>query len=269
MRNPVAFAILTAASLAAAAPASAVEGVDSAAVLETEEEAPRAATVAREGQMMPLTVSPVIGHKQVLGVFLGGYDSAAGQGPAFSALVEGQLWKRVAVRVGVDYQDAIHSVYPSVGLRVGILGQEKYHVDVAVLGQYKNLGFSEASGEFEFGVLVGHRWSRAGVFANALYGQGLDAGERDLEARAAFLYYAHPRINVGLDVRARADLGADSPARQKVKLQSDFDLLAGATASLTVWKHLVLMAEVGPHVVLIHEHPSAGVAAIGGVGATY
>jgi hypothetical protein len=32
---------------------------------------------------------------------------------------------------------------------------------------------------------------------------------------------------------------------------------------------VVLMAEVGPHVVVIKEQASAGVAAIAGVGATY
>src|SRR5690242_959760 len=87
------------------------------------EEPSQATEVAREGQMNPQTFSAAIGHKQVLGVFTGGYDSAPDQGPAFSALVEGQLWNRVALRVGVDYQDGIHSVYPSAGVRVGILRQ--------------------------------------------------------------------------------------------------------------------------------------------------
>ena len=268
MNLRLAFAFCAVAAVGAVGPARAEEDLGANAV-GTAAEAPRAAEVAREGQLLPSTFSPIMGHKQVTGLFLGGYDSAPGQGPAFSAVVEGALFNRVALRVGVDYQDAIHSVYPSVGLRVGLLRQEKYHVDVAVLGQYKNLGFSEASGEFEMGVLVGHRWSRLGLFANALYGQGLDAGEHDAEARVAVLYYARPTLNVGLDARARLDLGADSPARQKVKLQTDFDLVAGATAQLTVWKHLVLTAEVGPHVVLIHEHPSVGAVALAGFGATY
>jgi hypothetical protein len=234
-----------------------------------DEATPRAADVAREGQLLPQTFSATIGHKQVIGVFTGGYDSAADQGPQFGALVEGQLWNRVALRVGVDYRDAIHSVYPSVGLRVGVLRQDKYKVDLAVIGQYKNLGFSEASGEFEFGVLVGHRWGKVGLQANALYGQGLDEGERDAEVRASLLWYAHPRINAGLDVRARFDLGEDDPGRAKNKLESDFDFLGGVIGQITVVEHLVLMAEVGPHVVVIQEKPSAGVAAIAGVGATY
>jgi hypothetical protein len=270
MRSGLLLAIATAASLVVGmgGVAAAVESVDTSAGVAADDP-PRAAIVAREGQLLPETISAAIGHKQVLGVFLGGYDSAVGQGPAFSAVVEGQLFGRVALRAGVDYQDAIHNVYPSVGLRVGILKQERQRVDVAVIGQYKNLGFSEASGELEFGVAVGHRWAHLGVVADALYGQGLDPHERDIEGRAALLYFAHPRVNVGLDVRARADLGADSPARQKAQLQADFDLLAGATASLVVMKHLVLLAEVGPHVVVIQEHPSAGVAALGGLGATY
>ncbi|HEX6839746.1 MAG TPA: hypothetical protein VF334_24385, partial [Polyangia bacterium] len=237
--------------------------------LTVEEEAPRAAEVAREGQLMPETFSATIGHKQVLGLFLGGYDSAPDQGPQFSALVEGQLFNRVALRVGVDYQDGIHNVYPSVGVRVGLLRQERFKVDLALLGQYKNLGFSEASGELEFGVLVGHRWGRLGAQLNALYGQGLDAGERDAEVRASLLWYAHRRINAGLDARARFDLGADNPSRVKSNLEADFDFLGGVIGQITVVEHLVLMAEVGPHVVVIQEHPSAGVMAIAGVGATY
>jgi len=156
-----------------------------------------------------------------------------------------------------------------VGLRVGLLRQERYKVDLALLGQYKNLGFSEASGEFEFGVLVGHRWGKVGAQLNALYGQGLDEGERDAEVRASLLWYAHPRINAGLDARARFDLGEEDANRIKSKLEADFDFLGGVIGQFTVQKHLVLMAEVGPHVVVIQEKPSAGVMAIAGVGATY
>ena len=234
-----------------------------------EPEAPRAAEVAREGQLLPQTISATIGHKQVLGVFLGGYDSAPQQGPQFSALVEGQLFNRVAVRVGVDYQDGIHNVYPSVGARVGLLRQERHKIDLGLLAQYKNLGFSEASGEFEFGVLAGHRWGKLGAQLNALYGQGLDAAERDAEVRASLLWYAHRRIQAGLDARARIDLGTESAARQKAGLQSDFDFLGGAIGQITVAEHLVLMAEAGPHVVIIHEKASAGAVVLAGVGATY
>ena len=118
-------------------------------------------------------------------------------------------------------------------------------------------------------MLVGHRWGKIGVQANALYGQGLDEGERDAEVRASLLWYAHPRINAGLDMRARFDLGADDPGRAKSGLEADFDFLGGLIGQITVAEHLVLMAEVGPHVVVIQEKPSAGVAAIAGVGATY
>jgi hypothetical protein len=233
------------------------------------EEPSHAAEVAREGQTLPQTFSATIGHKAVVGVFTGGYDSAPGAGPAFGAVVEGQLWNRVALRVGVDYQDAIHSVYPTAGVRVGILRQDKYKVDLGVIAQYKNLGFSEASGEFEMGVAVGHRWNKLGVQANALYGQGLVPGERDAELRASALYFVHPKINVGLDMRARLDLGEDNAQRQKDKLENDFDFLGGAVAQVVVLKHLILLAEVGPHVVIFQEKASAGALAIGGIAATY
>jgi hypothetical protein len=261
--------LLLAAALIPSSAARADEAASADRGLVLEEEAPRATEVAREGQLLPQTFSATIGHKQVIGMFLGGYDSAPDQGPQFSALVEGQLFNRVALRVGVDYQDGIHNVYPSVGVRVGILRQERYKVDLGVIAQYKNLGFSEASGEFEVGVLVGRRWGKLGAQLNALYGQGLDEGERDAEVRASLLWYAHPRIQAGLDVRARFDLGEEDAARTKAKLEADFDFLGGAIGQVTVAKHLVLMAEVGPHIVVIQEQAQAGVAAIAGVGATY
>ncbi|MCA1663723.1 MAG: hypothetical protein LC659_05565, partial [Myxococcales bacterium] len=171
----------------AASSARAEDGGSAERDITVVDEAPsRAADVAREGQLLPQTFSATIGHKQVIGVFTGGYDSAANQGPQLGALVEGQLWNRVALRVGVDCQDAIHSVYPSVGLRVGILRQDQHEVDVAVIGEYKNVGFSEASGELELGVLVGHRWGKLGAQLKA----------RDAEVRASILWYAHSRINV-------------------------------------------------------------------------
>lgn len=261
-----------AASLVAAPrPARADESADAERGLGAEDDAPHAAEVARQGQMLPQTFSATIGHKQVIGVFTGGYDSAAGQGPQFGALVEGQLFNRIALRVGVDYASGIDSVYPSVGLRVGILRQEQSHVDLGVLAQYKNLGFSEASGEFEVGVLLGRRWGKLGAQFNALYGQGLDPGpgERDGELRASLLWFFHPRINAGLDARARLDLGADDAARAKDNLQSSFDFMGGVIGQVTVMEHLVLMTEVGPHVLVLNERSSAGVMAIAGVGATY
>jgi len=257
------------AALLVAGSAGAEEAKSPDQQLGVNEEASHAASVARDGELLPQTLSATIGHKQVLGVFLGGYDSAPDQGPQFSALVEGQLFNRVALRVGVDYQDGIHSVYPSVGVRVGLLRQERFKVDLGLIAQYKNLGFSEASGEFEFGLLVGRRWGKVGAQLNAIYGQGLDEGERDAEVRASVLWFAMPRLNAGIDLRARFDLGEEDMARTAKKLEADFDLQGGAIAQLTIVEHLVLMVEVGPHVVVIHEQPSAGVLAIAGVGATY
>src|SRR4051812_4437027 len=124
-RTSLALAFLFASTLVPAAALASPPATDASDEAAMQEEAPRATQVAREGQMMPQTFSATIGRKQVIGVFLGGYDSAPDQGPAFSAMVEGQLFNRVALRVGVDYQDGIHSVYPSVGLRVGILRQER------------------------------------------------------------------------------------------------------------------------------------------------
>jgi len=79
---------LIAAVSAAGAGANAAEiDPDKSVEVGVEEEAPRAAKVAEEGQLLPQTFSATIGHKQVIGLFTGGYDSAADQGPQFGALV--------------------------------------------------------------------------------------------------------------------------------------------------------------------------------------
>ena len=250
-------ALLTVAALAPAAGA--------------EEEGPvrrDAATVSRDGTFLPLTLTPRIGDQRVMGMFLGGYDTAQGQGATFSSVVEGALFNRVALRVGVDYLSGTGQWSPSAGVRVGILRQEKYGVDLGLAAMYKNTGFSEANGEFELIVSIGRRWNRFSLFGNAAYGQGLTATERDAEARVGFLYAVHERVNVGFDARARFDLGADDPARVTKKLETEFDLLAGPLASVAVGP-VAFLAQAGAHVMSIHEEPIVGFAAIGGVGAAF
>jgi hypothetical protein len=114
-----------------------------------------------------------------------------------------------------------------VGVRVGILRQERYKIDLGVLAQYKNLGFSEASGEFEVGVLVGRRWGKVGAQLNALYGQGIDAGERDAEVRASLLWYAHKRAHGAPDARA----SIWRYGRGTKDSRADFDFLARSARS--------------------------------------
>ena len=206
----------------------------------------------------------------MIGLFLGGYDSAPQQGPQFSALVEGQLFHRVALRVAVDYQDGIHNVYPSVGVRVGLLRQERFKVDLGRLRAVQEPRLLRGIGR------VRARRARSGAA-----GASSERSSTRSTARGSTPASATPRcarrscgtriarLQAGLDLRARINLGDENAARTKAKLEADFDFLGGLIGQLTVVQHLVLMAEVGPHVVVIKEQTSAGVVALAGVGATY
>lgn len=229
----------------------------------------RSATqVARDGTFLPETLTARVGAQRVAGLGLGGYDTTPGQGAIFSAFAEGALWRRVALRAGVEYLSPTGQVSPQVGLRVGILRQERFGVDVGLAVQYKNRGFSEAKGEVEMMALLGRRWNKLGAFANLVYGQGVDPAERDGEVRLALLYTVHERIQVGVDARARLDLGTATAARMASKLESDFDLLAGPVAMVAAGP-LVVLAQAGVHSLIQQEQSHTGFAAMGGVGATY
>ena len=228
-----------------------------------------AAQVSRDGTFLPTTITARIGDQRVAGLSLGGYDSTPERGAIFSTVVEGALFHRVALRVGLEYVNAIGEVRPSAGVRVAILRQEKHKVDLAVMLLYKNVGFSEATGgEFEMMVLLARRWGRLALFGNLVYGQGIDPGERDGELRLAFLYALSDRVNIGLDARARLDLGEEDEARMKSKLEDDFDFVAGPMLSVAVGP-IAFLAQVGGTAVVRQEQAAGGVVALGGLGAAF
>jgi hypothetical protein len=226
------------------------------------------AAATREGAFLPLTLPAAIGERRVHGLFLGGYDGGPVGGGTFSAMIEAGLFRRVAVRVGVTYMNPLGRVEPSVGLRAGILTQARHKVDLSVGAFYNNVGFTEASGEFEFSVAAAHQWNHLALIGNVMYGQGLNAEERDAEVRVAALVLVHRLVNVGLDARARFDLGDETPNRVRDKLEADFDFLGGPLCSVALG-HFALVAQAGAHTVLQNEHVSTGAAAFAGLGATY
>ncbi len=232
-------------------------------------EAPRrdAAEVTREGTFLPTTLSARIGDQRVTATALGGFDMADGQGALATFLVEGALFNRVTLRVGVEYLPASATWSPTVGFRAGLLRQERFGVDLGFSAVYKQRGYTQSSGEFEFALMIDHRWRKFGVFGNVVFGTGIDPRERDGELRAAFLYFAHPRVNVGVDARARFDLGDDTPGREEDALKSNIDFMAGPIVSVAV-SHFVLLAQAGVHT-LVADDTAAGFFATGGVGASF
>jgi hypothetical protein len=225
--------------------------------------------VARDGTFLPSTLTARIGDQRVAGLSLGGYESTPGRGAIFSSWVEGAIFNRVALRAGIEYVSQLGNVRPSAGIRVGILRQENHKIDLGAALVYKNVGFTEATGgEFEMMVLLGRRWGRLGLFGNLVYGQGIDPGERDGEVRLSLLYAVHQRVNVGLDARARIDLGEETAARKKSSLEDDFDFVAGPLVTVA-FGPIALLAQVGGTAVLRQERAAGGVLALGGLGAAF
>jgi hypothetical protein len=218
----------------------------------------------RDGTFLPLTLSARIGDQRVMGLALGGYDTtSSGRGGAlFQSVVEGALLNRVALRAGVEYSAPDRKFAPSVGVRVGLLRQERFGVDLSVAALYKNMGFGEPDGEFEMIVMVARRWNRLGLFGNLAYGQGLKPTERDGEVRIALLYQLARRFHLGLDARGRIDLGHGDA------VDVPFDLVVGPVAGATVGK-LVFLAQVGGRVAIVNDNPIGGFTALGGVGAVF
>jgi len=239
---------------------------------DSDEPPPRrdAAQSARDGTFLPMTLSARIGDQRVAAVVYGGYDSAQSQGGALTAVVEGALYRHLAVRVGVDYlSNRPGSAAATAGVRVGILRQERHGIDLGVVALYKQQGFTETTGELEFMVAVARRWSRFALFGNAVYGQGFLSTERDAELRIAALYSFGDRWNLGADARARIDLGDPPAGSRPAAAEAAFDLVAGPTASVALGP-VALLAQAGVHALTFDAGgTSVGAIALGGVGASF
>jgi hypothetical protein len=225
-----------------------------------------AAQVSRDGTFLPLSVSARIGDQYVSAQVIGGYDSTQGEGGLVHSVLEGAIFNRLAVRVGLDYRQEAGEPQISAGLRAGILRQEQHKVDLGLVALYKNKGFYESDGELELMLTLARRWGRTGLFANLVYGQGFEQRERDAEVHLALLFAAHQRVNVGLDTRGKFDLGEEAAADAD-DLHRRFDFIGGPLVSVSVGP-VAFLANAGVHVALF-ELTSAGAAAqstaVGGI----
>jgi hypothetical protein len=119
------------------------------------------------------------------------------------------------------------------GLRAQALQQERAGIDLGFGAYYKPEGFTEAEGEIELVAAFGRRFGRLATFANLVYGQDLEATERDGELRLAALYSVSSSVQAGFDSRLRVDLG-EGEEEHRTEGAAEYDLLVGPTASLAV-----------------------------------
>lgn len=227
-----------------------------------------AAQVSRDGTFLPLSVSARIGDQYVSAQVTGGYDSTEGEGGIVHSVVEGAIFNRLAVRVGLDYRQEAGDPRISAGLRAGILRQEQHKIDLGLVALYKNKGFYESDGEIELMLTLARRWGRTGLFANLVYGQGFEQRERDAEVRLALLFAAHQRVNVGLDTRSKFDLGEGEEEEEEAEAKHRrFDFVGGPLVSVSVGP-VAFLASGGVHVALFEQASAGGAVestAVGGI----
>ena len=69
-------------------------------------------------------------------------------------------------------------------------------------------GGNAEEGEIEGIVAIGRRFGRVNAFTNLVFGSDFESNERDGEVRLGGIYTVSDHVNVGLDARARFDLGS-------------------------------------------------------------
>jgi len=184
----------------------------------------------RTGQFLPLTLAPNVGSHRALAAGFGGYDSAPRQ-PRVESFAEARVYGPFALRFGVQWRDANERVAPSITGRVQLLSQDKHGVDGGVAVSYKAEGFTEPRGEIEVALALARSFGSWRVGANLVYGQDAEGRERDGELRAAALCHLVSLYYLGIDGRARMDLGSEHGLDEGEHERSKYDFDVGTVLS--------------------------------------
>jgi hypothetical protein len=216
-----------------------------------------AARAARDGQIFAYTQGAAMpaGHADASGY--AGYDSAAEAFRARSA-AEAKVLSLLALRVEFEHGPAsgVDSRL-SLGARVAILKQSLHRLDLGAALYYQPKDFRD-EGNVVGGLLVGRRFGRLGLFANAFIGSDPEGDDQSFEARIATQYSASPRWLLGIDGRVRYNASSDE---KSVRARAvDWELQSGPTVALALGP-LALMAMAGPSFLRSTAPHDAGVAA--------
>jgi hypothetical protein len=177
-----------------------------------------------EGALLQLVESPSLEGRQGLVAGFTGYDSSRGAA-TFKSIAELRFWGPVAVRVGAVYEGAAQSARPSVGARVQALREGRSGIDGTVSFTYRPEGFTESEGELESVVSLGRHLGPVYALGNLAYGQDPEGKERDGEVGVACLRTIRDWLTVGVNGRARVNLG--STGRRAGSGEPTFDALIG------------------------------------------
>ncbi len=221
-----------------------------------------AARSAQAGMFLPYTMAARTDSQRAFVLALGGYDQAR-RSAQLESTADATLFGPLAARAGVLYGQSGHRMRPSAGLRVQALSQNAHYLDLSLGAFYRPEGFTEAEGEVEAVLAFGRSFGRLGTFANLVYGQDPEGNERDGEVRVAALYTLGARVQSGLDLRLRFDLGSAQGAR-RVPGEADYDFVAGPVLSYALGP-MALLAQLGLSAVG-QSHPRLGPVALAGLG---
>jgi len=225
-----------------------------------------AAESASSGRFLAFALPAASGSQRAFALGLAGFDGARRTG-SFEAAAEVTPWGPVSIRGAAVYASGDGRVRPSIGVRIQLLGERRQGVDAAVGISYRPEGLTEAEGEIESAISVGRHWGEVYLLGNLLYGQDPDGKERDGEVRVAALRSIGQRWLLGVDGRARFDLGSDAAATLQHR-EATFDALVGSVAGVTAGP-VALSLQTGGSAFRLQQKTSLGGFIMMGLGTTF
>jgi hypothetical protein len=184
------------------------------------------------------------------------------------SFAEARAYGPFALRVGVRLNERGKEVGPSIGGRLQLFSQQRHGVNGGVALFYKAEGFDEPEGEIETVLSLSRRFGAWLLLGNLAYGQDPEGNERDGELALASLWQTADWVNLGLDARARLDLGSKR-SKLLASREPTFDLDVGPVATCALGP-LALNAHGGFAINgTIDQSARPGVVAMAGLGTAF
>jgi hypothetical protein len=229
------------------------------------EASPKASAAKRSagiGAFLPLTQSATLDKQAAVGSAFGGYDSTRKAG-LFEATAEVRLWKGLSLRGGAVYSPDKDRLRPAFGARYQFLSESRHGVDGGLGVFYRPEGLTEAEGEIEAVLSAGRHLGATYLVGNLIYGQDPEANERDGEVRIAALHPVGEMVFLGLDGRARFDLGS-----QPNRLEAKLDAVVGPVATVVAGP-VALSVQGGASALRLKDTTKLGAVVLGGLGSSF
>lgn len=224
-----------------------------------------AAASASEGLFLPSLIPPGSERaSRVHAAVWAGYDSAH-EGSVVRSFVDATVYGPLSIRAGISYlpETPERSAQPHVGARLSLLNEDTHGLALGVGAFYRMERFTQEEGLAQALLSVGKHFGRTGVFANVVYGQDVEGDDREGELLVGVLHALSARLQLGVEARARFNLGSSDEKRREQPLSS-FDAHLAPTLSYALGP-LALFAEVGPALARAHS-ARTGLLAMFGLG---